>query len=185
MSHGCQGACGEREPTAPRLFDLRPPSAPCKGRSFLFRPSSGDFPTRHRLWFNGVQSTTCRGVDKLENLLLPAIIACACSLLLSGAACLYCLAFSSPASLRKEVDGVRIQVEAALQQNTAIAAGFLAHKTEMASIEESVEGMLDAVERKRRSTAASASKLLTASEERPMTRDEIKAAARHKVYGVS
>jgi len=119
----------------------------------------------------------------VENLAIPALAACALSLVLSSGSILWCLAFSSPASLRKEVDGVRAQVSSAIAEVQKIESQFLAQKNDLAAFEESVTGILESVERKRKQIAGSASRLQMVEPEQPVTRDDIVAAARAKVYG--
>jgi hypothetical protein len=125
------------------------------------------------------------GLTNVENLIMPIVIACAVSCVLSVASIIWCCIFSGPASLRKELDGVRAQVEASFQGFKQLESNFLTHRTENLALSESVEGMLDSVERKRRQVTAASSRLggnLQVAEE-PQTREAILAAARKVTYG--
>jgi predicted metal-binding transcription factor (methanogenesis marker protein 9) len=123
-------------------------------------------------------------LTNVENLILPLVIACALSCVLSVASIVWCCIFSGPASLRKEMDGVRAQVEASFQAFKQLEGNFLTHRTEIQALAESVEGMLDSVERKRRQVTAAASRVNgPALEAVPQTREEILAHARKITYG--
>jgi len=64
-------------------------------------------------------------------------------------------------------------------------AAWVKYRVEMATLQESVEGMLESVERKRRQISGAASRLQgPTTEPEPVTRDEIVTAARRRVYGV-
>lgn len=83
------------------------------------------------------------------------------------------------------MDGVRAQVEASFQGFKQLESNFLTHRTESSALAESVEGMLESVERKRRQVTAAAGRLegnLQLAEE-PQTREQILAVARQKTYG--
>ncbi len=120
----------------------------------------------------------------MEMWVVPALAACAVSLVLSTASFVWVIAFSTPASIRKFVDhGIAIAKEA-LHKAEEIEIRFLAHKADTTAIHESIEGVLESVERKRRQISGAASRLNTPpAEPVPMTRDEIVQAARGKVYG--
>ncbi len=121
----------------------------------------------------------------MENLLWPALIACAVSILLSTASIIWVVLFSTPALLRKYVEHSLAIAKDAHTKAEAIESKFLIHKTEMNGLYEAVDGVLDSVEKKRRQTSAAASRvaLVQDQEAEPQTRDEIVAAARRKVYG--
>ncbi|GAG05984.1 unnamed protein product, partial [marine sediment metagenome] len=108
---------------------------------------------------------------------------CTLSLLLSGAAILWCALFSGPASIRKFVDhGIAI-ANTAYTRGEELEAKFLQHKLETEAIREGIEGVLESVEKKRRQTSAAASRLQLSAEPEPTTRDEIVQAARQRVFG--
>jgi predicted metal-binding transcription factor (methanogenesis marker protein 9) len=115
---------------------------------------------------------------------MPLVIACAVSCVLSVASIVWCCIFSGPASLRKEMDGVRAQVEASFQGFKQLESNFLTHRTESSALAESVEGMLESVERKRRQVTAAASRVNGPGlEPVPQTREEILRDARKVTYG--
>jgi len=62
-------------------------------------------------------------------------------------------------------------------------AAWIKYRVEMATLEDSVEGMLESVERKRRQISGAASRLQPVPDNVPVTRDEIVTAARAKIYG--
>lgn len=121
----------------------------------------------------------------MENLLFPALIACGCSMVLSLLCVAWCIVFSPPASLRKECEEVRILANASVASFNQMEANFVQHRTEMNAIAEGVEGMLETVEKKRRSTAASLARQngLIQVEQVPQTREEIVMAGRRATYG--
>lgn len=120
----------------------------------------------------------------MEKLILPALAACACSLVLSLGAIVWVLVFSPPAQLRKQVDRVRDELATALLEVLRIDSAFAALRNEHRSFVESVEAMLESVERKRKQIAGSASRLSNQLElPEPMTREEERTAIRLKVYG--
>lgn len=129
-------------------------------------------------------STLCRGIDILENLVIPALVACAVSLVLSLGSFLWSVVYSTPSHYKKSVD----QTHAAAKQAVRIAEEtqglFLVHRGEMGAMQESMEGVLESVERKRKQISGAASRLKIAEEPPiPLTRGEIVAATRAKVYG--
>jgi len=144
------------------------------------------WPHPYRLWYIAFQGTRYRGVDRLENLLLPLAIACAGSLLLSGAACLWCALFSTPSQYVKRADRIEAALSDCASLVEAMEAKWLQYRTEMSGLAESVEGTLESVERKRRQISGAASRLNAGqvlSEPEPQTRDDVVRVARAKVYG--
>lgn len=130
-----------------------------------------------------MSSTLCRGIDTLEVALWVTVAACTTSLLLSGAAVLWCALFSGPAQLRAHVErGILVAEQSSLRCDQ-LDARFIAHKSETTALHESIESVLDQVERKRKQTAAGVSRLQAVTEPEPTTREDILAAARRKVYG--
>lgn len=130
------------------------------------------------------QGTLCRGIDSVETALWVTVAACTTSLLLSGAAVLWCALFSGPGQLRTYVERGNQIAEHSAARCDELEARFLAHKAETAALHEAIEGVLDSVEKKRRQTAAGVSKLQVATEPVPQTRDDQIAMLRAKVYGV-
>ncbi len=121
----------------------------------------------------------------MEIALWVTVAACTTSLLLSGAAVLWCALFSGPANLRAHVDRGILLAEQSRSRADEMEGRFIQHKAETAALHESIEGVLDSVEKKRRQTAAGVSKLQVATEPVPQTRDDQIAMLRAKVYGVS
>jgi len=117
--------------------------------------------------------------------LVPSLIAaCAVSLVLSAACLCWIVLFSNPASFRRELERFTNRVKDSEGACSEMAAAWLKYRTEMASLEESVEGMLDSVERKRRQISGAASRLQPVVPDNvPVTRDEIVTEARKRVYG--
>ena len=111
------------------------------------------------------------------------IAACTCSLLLAAASLLWCSLFSSPSSIHKHLERTQGAAESALTRADSMEVRFLEHKVETVALHEAIQGVLDSVEKKRRQTAPASSKLSLATEPEPITRDDILAAARAKVYG--
>lgn len=120
----------------------------------------------------------------MENWVLPALAACTVSLVLSVGSFVWCVAFSPAASLRKYVDHALSVARTTERRAEEIESRFVSHKAETAALHESIEGVLDSVEKKRRQISASASRLNLAQEPEPQTREEIVQAGRRKVYGV-
>ncbi len=120
----------------------------------------------------------------MEFSLSALVFACAASLCLSIAAIVWCALFSTPASIRKEVDGGRALARSALEAVEQVEARFLQHKAEIGALAEAIEGTLDSVERKRRQISGAASRLNAVPDAAPQTRQEIVDAARARVYGI-
>jgi hypothetical protein len=117
----------------------------------------------------------------MENLILPLALACAVSMALSIASITWVIVYSAPAALRKSVEQ---SSSIAIDSNTRVdqlEARFVHHKAETSALHESIEGILDSVERKRRQISGAASRLKPEPE--PVTRDDIVQLARRKVYG--
>lgn len=112
------------------------------------------------------------------------LAACTISLVLSLGCLLWCALFSSPASIRKFVDQGIAHSTAAMNLAEQTDAKFLQHKVDSEAILQSVEGVLDSIERKRRQTSAAMTRLNANEEPVPQTRDDVVNAARQKVYGV-
>jgi hypothetical protein len=110
-------------------------------------------------------------------------LACSSSLLLSGAALLWVVLFSAPASLRKYVDHSVSIAKDAENRVEEVEMRFIAHKAETTAIHESIESVLASVEKKRKQTAAGVSRLNLAEAPAPTTREEIVAQARARTYG--
>jgi len=121
----------------------------------------------------------------LENWLLPALAACAVSLVLSVASIIWVVLFSTPALFRKCVEHSLVMAKDAHAKAEEIESKFLIHKTEMSGLYEAVEGVLDSVEKKRRQTSAAASRVALVQDGpiEAQTREQIIAGARAKVYG--
>lgn len=119
---------------------------------------------------------------------LALVLACTFSVALSSASLLWCALFSGPASLRKLVDTLGLEIASVVRRIDTVEAGFIAHRAEISGIAEAIEGTLESVERKRRQTAAAASRInggrLPDNAAAP-SRDEIVTAARQRVYGGS
>jgi len=111
------------------------------------------------------------------------VLACAVSLCLSTASLVWCALFSTPASIRKEVDGGRALARQALEQVEQVEGRFVNHKAEIGALAEAIEGTLDSVERKRRQISGAASRLNVVPDNVPKSRQEIVDAARARVYG--
>lgn len=120
----------------------------------------------------------------MENYLLPIVLACAGSFVLSAASLLWCAIFSAPARQKKMVDRANVLAEEALARAGAIATNFSQLKIDNEAYLESVEGVLASVEKKRRRVAGAESRLNLAEEAAPETRDDIVSAARARIYGV-
>lgn len=118
--------------------------------------------------------------------MVPSLIAaCALSLVLSGAAVLWCVLFSNPAVFRRDVERYASRLADCVGSCEDMRAAWLKYRIEMEGLEEAINGVLDSVERKRRQTAGAASRLAVPNAEpEPVTRDEIVAEARKRVYGV-
>jgi len=123
-------------------------------------------------------------VDNVETYLLPVALACAASLMLSGASIVWCALFSAPASQRRAVDNAIATAADAVARADRTEMGFLQHKIDTEGILESVEGVLSSVEKKRRRVAGAESRLNAGAEPEPQTRDDVVNAARAKIYGV-
>jgi len=116
---------------------------------------------------------------------LLLIIACALSLTLSLAAVCWCALFSRPAEFRNQVERATSAANAATVRAEETQTLFVAHKLDMAAIQEAVEGVLDSVERKRKQISGAKSRLAAVQEEEvPKTRDEVVTHYRAKVYGL-
>jgi hypothetical protein len=116
--------------------------------------------------------------------LSSVIVACACSLLLSGAAVLWCALFSNPAQYQKRALRIEAQFADLTRSYDALEAKWLQYKTEMAGLEEAIDGVLQSVERKRRQTAGAVSRMGNGGQPAaPQTRQEIVDAARAATYG--
>lgn len=107
---------------------------------------------------------------------LAIVLACALSLVLSAGAVLWCTLFSSPAALRKQVEMVQI-----LQHD--LSENFTRLRGEMAATADSVDGVLDSIERKRKQISGARSRLEAVAEPEPTSRADIIAAARARTYG--
>lgn len=121
----------------------------------------------------------------MEFSLLPVVLACALSLLLSAASIVWCAMFSAPASQRRAVDGAISLSQDAIARSEQTEMKFLQHRIDTEGILESVEGVLSSVEKKRRRVAGAESRLNAGAEPEPQTRDDVVNAARAKVYGVA
>lgn len=119
---------------------------------------------------------------------IALVIACTLSILLSGASIVWVALFSSPAFFRTEVSNCRAEVASAALLCAKLQQDFLAHKAEMNGIAELVEGLLEQIERKRKSTVTAASRLDRSlsgpiAEPVPQTVEELRNACRKAVYG--
>jgi len=123
-------------------------------------------------------------VDNVESYLLPIVLACALSLVLSSGSLVWCALFSAPASQRRAVDNAIATACDAVARVDRIEMGFVQHKIDTEGILESVEGVLSSVEKKRRRVAGAESRLNAGTDPEPQTRADIVAAARTKIYGV-
>lgn len=141
-------------------------------------------PHHYFLWSTLGWGRLCRGIDSVEIASWITVAACTLSFLLSGAAVLWCALFSGPAQLRAHTERGILLAERSSARCDAMDARFVEHKAETTALHEAIEGVLDAVEKKRRSTAASASRLQAATEPEPQTREEQLSLARRRVYGV-
>ncbi len=73
-----------------------------------------------------------------------------------------------------------------MERADTLQAEFMQHKLETTALHESMDGMLDSVERKRRRISGAESRLNAGQQAEPAapaTRDQIVTAARQKVYG--
>ena len=112
------------------------------------------------------------------------MLACACSALLSGAAILWCALFSNPAQYQKRAQRIESQFADLTRAYDALEAKWLQYKTEMAGLEEAIDGVLQSVERKRRQTAGAVSRMGNGGQPPvPQTRQDIVDAARARTYG--
>lgn len=87
------------------------------------------------------------------------LVACTLSLAVSVACFVYCAAFSRPSSFRKEVESCHADLAHVAASQEAVNLQFTAHRGEMNSLAEMVEGMLQSIERKRKQTATAAARL--------------------------
>lgn len=120
----------------------------------------------------------------MENLVLPALAACAVSLLLSLGSFLWTVVYSTPSHYKKSVDQSHAAAKRAghIAEETQVL--FMQHRGEMVAMQEAMEGVLESVERKRKQISGAASRIKIAEEPPiPLTRNEIVAATRAKVYG--
>jgi len=119
----------------------------------------------------------------VEFSLSALVFACAASLCLSIGAILWCALFSTPASIRKEVDSGRALARTAMEAVEQVEGKFVQHKAEIGALAEAIEGTLDSVERKRRQISGAASRLNAVPEVAPTSRQDIVDQARARVYG--
>jgi len=124
------------------------------------------------------------GIDRLENALPLLVVACALSLTLSGAAVLWCSLFATPARFSKYVERVESAFSDVRTRQEELEARWVREKLELTALTESIEGVLDSVERKRRQISGAASRLNQPEEEKlPQDRDALVTMLRAKVYG--
>ncbi len=119
----------------------------------------------------------------MEIAVLPLALACGVSVLLSAAALLWVALFSSASALRREVNDQRQWAKSSIRSCEEMEVRFLAHKAETTALHESIEGVLDSVERKRRQISASASRADALRPVEPETRDDLVNRLRGNVYG--
>jgi hypothetical protein len=117
-------------------------------------------------------------------MLTSVILACACSAVLAGASVLWCSLFSNPAQFQKRCQRIESAFADLTRNYDALEAKWLQYKTEMAGLEEAIDGVLQSVERKRRQTAGAVSRMGNGGQPTvPQTRQEIVDAARAATYG--
>lgn len=135
------------------------------------------------LWSTPGQGTLGRGLDTLEIPLWITATACTASLAFSLAALLWCTLFSSPSKFHQVSEAAFEGAKAAHLRCEEMEAQWIGKKAEIAGVLESLEGVLDSVEKKRRQTAAGVSKLRLQEEPEPTSREDQLAVWRAKVYG--
>lgn len=163
---------------------LNPPSAPFEDQWFFHIPSKGYLPTYQGLWWI-LRCTTMRGgIDRVENSLPLIVAACALSLTLSSGSVLWCALFSTPARFSKYVERVESALTDLITRQEDIEARWIREKANLAALQESIEGTLESVERKRRQISGAASRLNQNAEPAlPQDRDALVQVLRAKVYG--
>jgi len=116
---------------------------------------------------------------------LPLLVAaCALSLTLGAASVLWCALFSTPARFRKYVERVESALTDLITRQEDIEARWVREKANLSALQESIEGTLESVERKRRQISGAASRLAQPAEpELPQDRDALVSMLRAKVYG--
>jgi len=116
---------------------------------------------------------------------LPLLVAaCALSLTLSAGAILWCTLFSSPAYFKKYVSLLESKVRELVLQFKDLESRWVREKASLSALEESIEGTLESVERKRRQISGAASRLAQPAEDQlPKDRGELVQMLRAKVYG--
>lgn len=119
----------------------------------------------------------------MEISVLVTVLACTVSLACSIAALLWCTLFSQPSQFRRVADAALSGAKSAHLRCDEMETLWLAKKAEISGILESVDGVLDSVEKKRRQTAAGVSRLKLQEEPVPQTREEQMVAWRAQVYG--
>lgn len=104
------------------------------------------------------------------------------SLVVNVAVLLWCVVFSRPGQFQKSVDALGSSQVTVTSQFSELRNAFLEHRTEMNSVADAVEGMLENVERKRKQTATAASRLAGPQlQPVPQTREEMVAAGRRAI----
>jgi len=112
------------------------------------------------------------------------VAACAVSLTLSAASVLWCALFSTPARFTKYVSRVESALADLIVRQEEIEARWVREKANLSALQESIEGTLESVERKRRQISGAASRLAQPAEpELPQDRDALVQQLRAKVYG--
>lgn len=120
----------------------------------------------------------------MENALPFLVAACAVSLTLSSAAVLWCALFSTPARFTKYVARVEGALTDLITRQEDIEARWVREKANLAALQESIEGTLESVERKRRQISGAASRLAVPEPDAlPTDRGELVSMLRAKVYG--
>jgi len=112
-------------------------------------------------------------------LVLAGTISLACSI----AALLWVTLFSRPGQFKQVADRAMSGANAAHQRCDEMESRWVAKQADISGVLQSVEGVLDTVEKKRRQTASGVARLAVAEQAAPQTRDEQMAAWRAQVYG--
>ncbi len=119
----------------------------------------------------------------MEYSLLLVVLAGTVSLAASIGAVLWCAMFSRPSQFQKVAEAALTGAKQAHLRCEEMESLWIAKKAEISGILESVEGVLDSVEKKRRQTASGVARLQVAEEPAIQTREDQLAAWRAKVYG--
>lgn len=134
-------------------------------------------------WYRVGWGTLGWGIDRMEIAVWILVLAGTISLACSISALLWVTLFSRPGQFRKVADAALEGAKVAHLRCDEMEGLWIAKKTELSAILESVDSVLDSVEKKRRQTASGVARLQVAQDPEPVTREDQMAAWRAKVYG--